>query len=124
MCIHGSLAGPLLVAAVVVCLSPALAASPDGLILTKAVAREARRLALTPQRQPNAPLTQAQRVQSPSVLKRHPVLIGGIIGFVAGFSVGFALGDGRIGDWSSEFAGLVFGGIGATGGAVVGRLTE
>jgi len=57
-------------------------------------------------------------------LKRHPVLIGSVIGFVGGFSVGLALGDGRIADWSSEFAGVVLGGIGAGTGAVVGRLTE
>ena len=62
---------------------------------------------------------QPQNSRPPSVLKRHPVLIGSIIGFVGGFSVGLALG-GRIADWSSELAGVVIGGIGAGAGAIVG----
>ena len=61
-------------------------------------------------------------------IARHPVLFGTIVGFGAGFAVGYATGnDAARGDPSSDYLtpeekGLLFGGIGAGIGALVGKL--
>ena len=95
-------------------------------VLQQAIAREATRLAMsTPRADSNVPLMQPQGSQSRSWAKRHPVLIGALVGFGAGYALGRVLGaNGEFADWSGEFSGLVFGGIGACTGAIIGRLTE
>jgi hypothetical protein len=56
-----------------------------------------------------------------SWIGRHPVLFGCLVGFGAGFLVGYLPGDdGIFYDFTTEFNGLVLGGVGAGGGALIG----
>jgi hypothetical protein len=65
------------------------------------------------------------RVQQPGQQRRnwigrHPVLFGTLVGFGAGFLIGYLPGDdGLFYDFTAEFNGLVFGGVGAGIGALV-----
>ena len=56
-------------------------------------------------------------------IKRHPVLFGSLVGFGGGFLVGAAGGDdGIFYDFTATGNGLILGGFGAGGGAVIGLL--
>ena len=103
--------------------APRAMPGPD--VFQRAITREAGLARSTAQADASLLLMQAQGAQSRSWAKRHPVLIGTLVGFGAGYGLGLGLGQGGgIQDWSAGFSGLVFGGVGAATGAVIGRLIE
>ena len=56
-------------------------------------------------------------------IKRHPVIFGALVGFGGGFVAGYLAGDDAVfEDFTKEFHGIAFGGIGALAGAILGEL--
>ena len=67
-------------------------------------------------------LQQAQ--QKRTWIGRHPVLFGTLVGFGGGFLSGFLPADGVFHDFTAGFAGIVWGGLGAGTGALVGGIVS
>lgn len=94
--------------------------APD--VLARAVAAEVKRLE-KPQVRARRSTTALRQPAAgePGWIKRHSVLFGTLVGFGAGFLAGYLPGDDAVfDDFSAGFNGLVLGGAGAAGGALIG----